>query len=55
MITDAELISLRAQATFMSGSDNGGWWDKLVDALLELELRREDAQETSNEHVEKGD
>lgn len=49
MISDADLISLRAQATFMSGSDKGGWWEKLCDALLELEVRREEEQEKPNE------
>lgn len=48
MITDEDLESLRLQAQFMESnnpSPSNAWWDKLVDALTELQVRREDEQE----------
>ena len=48
MITDDDLESLRLQAQFMENnnpSPYNKWWDLLVDALNELQIRRDDEQE----------
>lgn len=51
LLSDDDLKSLRLQAQFMATNTKGNeWWDKLCDALIELEIRREDEQpETQNE------